>query len=105
MKFEAVKEAKIKNAFELALFAAKEQILTDCNKIAKEDQGIMIASSYTEVNEDTLSVIWNTPYARYAYYKGKPSKAGRELEWAVKAEKRNGIQWQMILQKGMAKNL
>lgn len=103
--FNPVKKEKIEKAFNKALFALKEQALTDCNSLAKKDQGVMIDTSYAEVGDMQVALIWNTPYARFAYYTGTPSIAGRELKWAEKAHARYGKEWRKILEKGMAESL
>ena len=105
MKFEAVKKEVIDKAFELALFAAREQILTDCNKYAKYDTGTMKNTSYTTVRGDTLECVWDTPYARHAWFTGKPSHSGTYLQWAQKAADDLGGEWKRILQKGVSANL
>lgn len=108
MKFEAVKESKIKNAFELALFAAKEQIQTDCNFYVRVDQGTLRDSAQSSVSDDTLTITWSTPYAKRVYYTGTPSKVpnpNASLMWAAVAERKHGKEWRKILEKGMGENL
>ena len=108
MKFTAHKKADIDNAFKLGLFAAKEQILTDCNYYVKVDQGTLRSSAYTEENGDTLDVIWDTPYAKRQYYTGTPSKdqnPNASLMWAEEAAKAHKAQWLSQIQKGLRANL
>lgn len=106
--FEAVKQATIDKAFEKALFAAKEQILTDCNYYCRQDQGILIDSSRIDQHGMTLTASWNTPYAKRVYYTGTPSKQvnpNASLQWCEKAKDTYGKEWQKILEKGMEQNL
>ena len=56
----------------------------------------------------TLSISWNTPYARRVYYTGTPSKQANpnaSLMWAEKAHDTFGSEWASILKKGMSDNL
>lgn len=108
MKFEAVKKAQIDKAFEFALFAAQEQIRTDCNKYVRVDQGILRDSISTQASGDKLTVSWDTPYAKRVYYTGNPShnvNVFASLRWAEKAESLHGATWKRILEKGMASHL
>ena len=100
----------VDDAFNRALYAAKEQIITDCNFYVRVWTGAMKATSQTEslVRDNTLSVIWDTPYARRVYYTGTPStdrNQNASLMWAEKAAKRFGHEWQMILEKGLKEGL
>ena len=106
--FEAVKSSVIENAFEKALNAAKEQILTDCNYYCRQDQGILIDSSRIDQSGMKLTATWNTPYAKRVYYTGTPSKQvnpNASLQWCEKAHDTYGGEWAKILEKGMSKNL
>lgn len=108
MRFVAVDSKKIKNAFSLALFAAQEQILTDCNYFCREDEGTLKDSAQSNVSGVKMEATWNTPYARRVYYTGTPSKDKNEnasLRWAEKAKNRFKKDWQAILQRGLRRNL
>lgn len=100
-KFTAIKPVVVERLFEKALFALKEQALTDCNSLAKWDQGTMKDTARVEQDGMELTLIWDTPYAKAAYYTGRPSHSGTELQWAEKAKDRYGKEWIAILQKGM----
>ena len=106
--FTPVKQEVVDGAFEKALFAAREQMLTDCNYFCRQDQGTLIDSSQAKPNGLTLEISWNTPYAKRVYYTGNPSKnvnPNASLQWAEKAKNTYGKEWQMILAKGMGNNL
>lgn len=108
MKFEAVKAETIQQAFNKALFALQEQAKDDCNYYARQWQGTLIDSSSASVNGDTLTIAWDTPYARKVYYTGNPSKQinpNASLMWAEKARQTFGKDWIAILDKGMKDNL
>lgn len=112
-KFTAAKPQVVSKAFERALFAAKEQILTDCNTYVKHLEGALEDSSHESsfVRGTTLCLVWNTPYAKRQWYTGKPSDTSlrfhpkASIMWAVKAEAEYGKDWQKILQKGFTNNL
>lgn len=107
-KFTPVPKEVLDKAVERALFAAQEQIKTDCNYYCRQDQGTLIDSSATQVRGDTLEISWNTPYARRVYFTGTPSKQVNphaSLMWAEVAEKRFRKDWTAILEKGVSANL
>ena len=97
------------NAMGKALFAAREQILTDCNYFVKVDQGILRDSAYTTMTGPmTLACVWDTPYAKRQYYTGTPStdvNVNASLEWAQKAADTYKDDWRRILEKGLGENL
>ena len=110
-KFIAAKPEVVEKACGKALFAASEQILTDCNTDIKHLEGALEDSSQHSVNLLTLTLTWNTPYAKKQWYTGKPSDTSlrfhpkASIMWAVKAEQEYGKDWQRILQKGLSNNL
>lgn len=104
--FTPVPESVIKNMFEKALFAAKEQILNDCNMYVRVDQGILRDTSRTEEGNMSIELVWDTPYAKRVYYTGTPSKdvnPNASLEWAEKAAAKYKNDWGKIIEKGMNK--
>lgn len=122
VKFTAAKKETVDKAFSTALFAAKEQILTDCNYFARKDTGTMILTSQTtgvqNINNDdtshvdgtTLYLVWDTPYAHSVYYFGTPNTGighnpNASLLWAEKAAKMYGDTWRKIIEKGMKEAL
>ena len=108
MKFQAALPDKVNNAFNLALFALREQALTDCNYFVRVYQWQLHDSAKTDVDGMTLSISWNTPYAKRVYYTGTPStdvNPNASLMWADKAATEFGENWRKILQKGLKDNL
>ena len=108
MIFEAPQPSIITNAFNLALFALREQAITDCNYFVRVDQGTLRDSAQADIDGTTLRVTWDTPYAKRVYYTGTPSKdvnPNASLMWAEKAAAEFGASWVKILQKGMKDNL
>lgn len=106
--FTPVSESVITGAFEKALFALKEQALSDCNYYCRQDQGTLIDSSRAVQNGMSVDLTWNTPYAKKVYYTGNPSKnvnPNASLMWAAKAKDTFGRDWERILEKGMGDNL
>lgn len=108
MKFIAPSPKIVENAFNLALFALREQALTDCNYYVRKHIGTLGDTAFTRVDGMTLSVIWDQPYARRVYYTGTPStdkNPNASLMWAEKAAAQFKGDWQKILQKGLKDNL
>lgn len=106
--FQAASNQKIVNAFSKGLFAAREQILTDCNYFVRQDTGVLRGSGRTDLKGDTLEVSYNTPYAKRVYYVGHPStnvNPNASLHWCQKAADRFGGDWQKIIEKGMSNSL
>ena len=104
MIFDAVKVETVNNMFEKGLFAVREQIKDDCNFYVKVDQHILERSAYTEMDGDTLHIIWNTPYARRQYYTGRPStdvNPNASILWAEKAAGQYRNDWAEMIQKAM----
>ena len=111
--FKAVQKAVVENAFIDALRACQEQILTDCNTYVKHLEGDLESSSQhnSKVKGLTLTLRWDTPYAKKQWYTGKPSAVSLSFhpkastQWAVKAEAEYHDEWIKILEKEMGNNL
>ena len=104
MIFKAVPKATVDKLFEKGLFAVREQIKDDCNQFVKVDQHILERSAYTEMDDTTLHIIWNTPYARRQYYTGTPShdvNPNASIMWAEKAAGMYKKDWAAMIQKAM----
>ena len=98
------KKELIDAAIHKALFAAQEQILTDCNFFVRQDQGTLRASGHTQVSGNTMQVVYDTPYARRVYYTGTPSRdvnPNASLQWCHKAGSSYSVQWQTLLEEGV----
>lgn len=106
--FRAAKPEVVQNAFSEALYLLHDEIKDDCNFYAKRDTNTMRLSCYVEVDEMELSVIWDTPYAKAAWSKGKPRKDKNphaELRWAEVAEHNHSAKWRKQLEKAMVEVL
>ena len=104
MIFKPAPKSVVENAFSKALFAAREQILTDCNYFVKVDQGTLRDTAETRTEEMDLFVIYTQRYAKRQYYTGTPSKdqnPNASLQWCEKAKQHFGKDWIKILEKGM----
>lgn len=72
--------------------------LSDCNSFCKVKTGKLAASGKCNILTGELS--WETPYARHAYYLGKPDKSVNpkaSLMWAHKAAAIYGLTWYNIV--------
>ena len=105
MQFTPPTRRDIESAFNLACFAAKEQIFADCQKYCKYDQQVMKNTATCFVHEMSIECKWEQPYAIYAWYTGHPSHAGTYLQWGEHAENVHGKEWTAILSKGLNDNL
>lgn len=103
--FTPPKASDIERAYNMACFAAKEQIYNDCQKYCKYDQGTMKDTATSFVHDMSIECRWNQPYSIYAWYTGHPSHAGTYLQWAEHAETVHGKEWTEILSKGLNDNL
>ena len=109
--FKAVPKSVVENAFNKALFAAREQIITDCTLYTKWLGGDLKDSVQHSITKLTLSISWNTPYARKQWFTGQPSATSLMhhpkacIKWAEQAELDNRDVWIKQLEDGMADNL
>lgn len=90
----SIKNPPVPEAIAKALEATLIDIGEDMNQYVKylsHDTENSIRSRMVQKNVGEIS--WNTPYARYAYYRGHPSHAGTHLRWAEFAAKRHSNQW------------
>ena len=111
VKFTPHSKQLVEKAFNMGLFAAQEQILTDCNDYIKVDQGILRDSGQHNVKELTLKLSWGgtkVPYAKRQWYTGTPSKdknPNASLKWGEVAQKEHNKDWIRQIEKGMKENL
>lgn len=106
--FQAASNQRIVSAFEKGLFAAREQVLTDCNRYVRLDQGQLRASGRTDTKGEVMQVTYQTPYAKKVYYTGRPAtdkNPNASLQWCQKAADNHGGEWQEIIEKGMQTSL
>lgn len=111
-KFDEITPDEFSRALSLALFAAKEQVRTDCNFYVRVDTGAMRDTTFmpsgTVSDDNSISITWNTPYAEIVYNSGTPShdvNPNASLRWAEVAEKHFGNDWIKIIRKGLTDNL
>lgn len=106
--FQAASNKKIVDAFSKGLFAAREQILTDCNYYVRYDQGTLRQSARTDLKGDVLEISYNTVYAKRVYYTGTPStdvNPNASLQWCQKAADKWSDEWRAQIEKGMSNSL
>ena len=111
-KFDEITPDEFSRALEIALFAAKEEVRTDCNFYVRADTWTMRNTTYlpsgTTSDKDSISISWNTPYAEIVYNSGTPSHDENPnacLRWAEVAEKHFGDTWVKQIRKGLTDNL
>ena len=99
---------RIQTAWGAGLPMLSGEILKDCNKYCRQDQGALISSSYSHSDLDNGVLVWETPYAKRVYYTGKPSKdvnPDASLMWCEKAHAADGEKWnkqaQILFSEGM----
>ena len=108
VKFTPHSKQLVEKAFTMALFAAQEEILTDCNYYCKEQEHILKDSAQHSVKGLTLTLSWNTPYAKRQWFTGTPSKnknPNASIKWAEVAQEAKNKDWIRQLEKGMKENL
>ena len=94
--------AKIRSACSDVTPILAEQVLKDSNFYAREDTGAMIASSQIHSNLKEGELIWETNYAKYAYYVGMPShdkNPNATLMWFETAKTTYLKEWLKLAQK------
>lgn len=108
MKIDEITPGEFAKALSLAMFAAKEQVRTDCNFFVRVDTGAMRDTTFmpsgTTSDSDSISITWNTDYAERVYNSGTPShdvNPNASLRWAEVAERHFGEDWRNIIRKGI----
>lgn len=80
-----------------AQLALSKTALEDCNKFCKFDTGELRNSSYKASNLITGKLVWDTKYARAAYFLGEADLSKNPLAsrlWAHKAAALYAGKWQ-----------
>ena len=99
-------QQKIENAAEKAIWATTEEILADCQKYVKEDQGTLRDSAQIKSEPGKGIIVWDTPYAKRQYWEIKTSLTpGRTWKWCETAKLKHGKRWQGLIQKAIKKFL
>ena len=100
---------RITNTFNSNLGLLASEILNDCNQYAKEDTGMLIASSYIHSRLDEGKLVWQTPYARRQYWEirtaYKTVNPNATWRWCEAAKARHLKQWNLQAQRLMEMNL
>ena len=94
--------ARVTGGKKKMIYAVAEQALKDCNVFCRQDQGVLISSSYSASVPQEGKLIWNTPYAKRVYYTGRPShdvNPHASLMWCEVARNVFGDDWDKIAQK------
>lgn len=94
--------AELLRAVERAQAAVVPVALADCNKFCKLKTGRLAASARGDLRSGLL--IWDTPYARKAYYTGKPDRSRNPLAsrlWAERAAKSFSGKWLAVIRKAL----
>ena len=76
--------------------------LDDCNKYCKVDSGALRASSYAASDFSRGTLVWDTPYAREAYYTGNADvdvNPSASVMWAERAAGIHVREWLEIARK------
>jgi hypothetical protein len=79
--------------------ALSQAALEDCNRFCKLDSGELINSSYKSSSMVLGRLVWDTEYARHAYYLGEANKSKNPLAskmWAHKAAALYSEKWQAL---------
>lgn len=83
---------RVKKAESKLVTVISNELLKDANYYARHDTGEMIDSSITASEPEKGRLVWDTPYAKEAYYTGTPSKdknPNASLLWAKVANDKN----------------
>ena len=114
--FTPIPRKVIEDRFKRGLYAIREQVKNDCNRYCKVDTGDTRDSATTIVKNAELEVWWNTPYAVYAWFTGKPNRGNAgyrkyrtassgnpdaQLQWGEYAAEKHGDTWRRMIEKVM----
>lgn len=98
--------AKVQKAWDDALPLICEEILADCNKFVKEDQGTLRKSSQWASDLPHGQLVWDTAYAKRQYWEIKTSLTpGRTWKWCETARSKNKGCWDKLAQRRLSENL
>ena len=94
--------AKIDDAWENGLEMLSSQILKDCNRYCKQDQGYLIMSSFIHSELKKGRLVWNTPYAARQYYEiptaYKENNPNASWRWCEVAKQNHVADWGRMAQ-------
>ena len=90
-------QAKIDNTWSSGLEMLSSEILRDCNKYCKMDNGYLIMSSYIHSDLKRGKLVWNTPYAARQYYEiqtaNKENNENASWRWCEVAKNNHQERW------------
>lgn len=90
-------QAKIDNTWSNGLEMLSSEILRDCNKYCKMDNGYLIMSSYIHSDLKHGKLVWNTPYAARQYYEiqtaYKENNSNASWRWCEVAKNNHQERW------------
>lgn len=90
----------VRNKWSAGLYKLVAVMRDDCNKYCKMTAlATTRKSSYTASLPDKGLIIWNTPYAKYAYLTGRPRKTynpNASLQWCEKAKAEYLDKWRRM---------
>jgi len=97
--------ALLKSAALAAQHELSRVALDDCNKFCKVDSGATRDSSYRASSFSRGKLVWNTKYARHAYYLGEADRSKNPLAsrlWAHKATALYSDKWRQAAKQRLA---
>lgn len=95
-------KATIDQTWESGLEMLSSQILQDCNRYCKKDNGYLIMSSLIHSDLKHGRLVWNTPYAARQYYAiqtaYKEVNPDASWRWCEVAKQRHLPEWGRMAQ-------
>lgn len=102
----AAAKARIEASSKKAITVVSNELLKDANFYCREDTGELIRSAIRASKPEEGLLVWDTPYAKTAYFVGHPSpdtNPNASLMWAQKAADENRKtykeMWQKVIEK------
>ncbi len=87
---------RLRAKWQAGLAGLSAQVLTDCNRYARDDTGALRRSVWGASSLPQGRLVWRTAYARRVYYTGTPShahNAAASLRWCERAKTAHGKAW------------
>ena len=101
-------KARIDGAMQPAIAALTEQVIADSNEFCRVDTGALADSTLRASEPQKGRAVWDTPYARRAYFTGSPSRdknPSAALMWVEKARSQYGNEWEKLANKQFKEHL
>lgn len=100
---------RVHNAWKASLPKTSEEILEDCNRYAKYQDGTLIQSSQEHSRLDKGLLIWQTPYAKRQYWEIPTAHTDKNplanWMWCEVAKQRHENEWNEKAQKEFTDHL